>query len=327
MIAQQASAILIGMRRPHLWGLPLCWIFAACAGGPLSGKHSAFHTRTVAITETSGAGKQGTAISAAFSRHLEQAGIRSFLLEETDEVLAGSAMSLPKDPNPRLLQEIRRVTSAEAVAILALDGARRWVDVTVLDARDGAVLLSAKEHPAGEKFKSINEVAGAAAKALSLVPGERGTAPEARPRSNGGAGQTTLGIGVNVVGGQLDYQPTQETRLELRYQLGKSGAGAEKVAANVFGVRAYRLFRAQTEMRPYLGLDASYVAAKESIGSRKASGGAGGAFIGIERRIFSRLWLGVDAGPYFVYLSEKTSSTHQSNLEFVANTSLIFYLF
>lgn len=285
-------------------------------------------TRTAAVAAFVGEAEQHPQLSSAFAQRLELEGVRAVCLEAADPVLAASVLTLKTGPQRRLLQEIRRVTGAESVILLEMEASRRAIGVTVWDTRSALRLHEERTPSGGAPFKSQEAAASAASAAVSnLFKARRPLSSDSPERESDGAEGSTFGIGVNVLGGQLSYQPTSATRAELRYQTGKNGSGADRVTSSIAGLRGYRLFWIGNATRPYLGLEAAYVATKESAGGRALTGAAGGAFIGFERRLLSRLWIGIDAGPYLVHLREKTSGTKDTSLEFVANTSLSLRLF
>lgn len=179
-----------------------------------------------------------------------------------------------------------------------------------------------------KRFKTVGGVADAdRAMAPLLKSGARrrddGSSIEDSP---GQEPPATLGLGVNDLGGQLAYQPTPRTRLELRYQIGKNGSGSDQVSASAVGLRGYLLSWTDGATHPYLGLEAAYLMGRDRS-SHSVVGEAGGAFIGIERRLTRRLSIEVDAGPYFLYLRENEFHMTDASLQFVANTSLMFFIF
>lgn len=132
-----------------------------------------FRARTVAVAATRGARGKGVEISRELVARLEGLGLNASALEESDSVLAGSAIGLEAARNPRLLDEIRRATGADAVVFLSLDPTWRSLEVSALDARTGDAVLRAAEHPRGDAFASASEVAEAASRALSPLASER----------------------------------------------------------------------------------------------------------------------------------------------------------
>ncbi|HEX4047047.1 MAG TPA: hypothetical protein VH309_04410 [Elusimicrobiota bacterium] len=126
-----------------------------------------FRAKVLAIAATRGAGAKGPALAAELARRLAAGGIRAPSLEDADSVLAGTAMSLDIAADPRVLAEIRRATGADGVVFLSLDPDWRSLDVSVLDAVTGDVVLRATAHPEGKSFETIDAAASAAAEALS----------------------------------------------------------------------------------------------------------------------------------------------------------------
>lgn len=144
-----------------------------------------FRAKVLAIAATRGAGAKGVELSRALARRLQAGGIRAAALEESDSVLAGSALGLDAASDPRVLAEIRRATGADGIVFMSLDPNWRTLDVSVLDAETGDVVLRAAARPSGEAFESADDAAAAAAEALSgLAPERRKAAAAARGRTD-----------------------------------------------------------------------------------------------------------------------------------------------
>lgn len=158
-------------------------LLAACSSSEradtLSGSPS-FRARAVAVAATRGSRGKGVEISRALVKRLEDAGLSASALEEADSVLAGSAVGLEAAANPRLLDEIRRATGADAVVFLSLDPSWRSLDVSALDARTGDAVLRSAAHPRGDAFSGPAEIAEAAARALAPLAAERRKARPSR---------------------------------------------------------------------------------------------------------------------------------------------------
>ena len=83
--------------------------------------------------------------------------------------------------NPRLLDEIRRATGADAIVFLSLDPSWRALEISALDARTGDAVLRSAAHPKSAAFEGAGEIADAAARALSSLAGERRAVRTSRP--------------------------------------------------------------------------------------------------------------------------------------------------
>ena len=140
-----------------------------------------FRARTVAVAATRGSRGKGVEISRALVSRLEGLGLTASALEESDSVLAGSALSLEAARSPRLLDEIRRATGADAIVFLSLDPNWRSLEIAALDARTGDAVLRSVAHPRGEAFSAPAEIADAAARALATLAAERRTPKASRP--------------------------------------------------------------------------------------------------------------------------------------------------
>jgi hypothetical protein len=162
---------------------------SACALGTgrveILSQAPSFRAKVLAIAATRGAGPKGVELSRALARRLEAGGIRTAALEESDSVLAGSALGLDVASDPRVLAEIRRATGADGIVFLTLDPNWRALDVSVLDAVTGDAVLRATARPSGEAFETAEDAAAAAAEALSgLAPERRKAAAAALNKSD-----------------------------------------------------------------------------------------------------------------------------------------------
>jgi hypothetical protein len=150
---------------------------SACALGSgrveTTSQAPSFRAKVLAIAAARGAGPKGAALGRALAARLQAGGIRAAALEESDSVLAGAALGLDVASDPRVLAEIRRATEADGIVFLSLDPNWRTLDVSVLDAETGDVVLRATARPAGDAFESPDEAAAAAAEALSALAPER----------------------------------------------------------------------------------------------------------------------------------------------------------
>ena len=156
----------------HGW-LAAAALLSACSFG--SGKIEtlsrapSFRAKVLAIAATRGAGPKGVELARALARRLEAGGVKASALEESDSLLAGAALGLEIGGDPRVLDEVRRATGADGIVFLTLDPNWRTLDVSVLDAATGDVVLRATARPSGEAFESIDGAAAAAAAALSRL--------------------------------------------------------------------------------------------------------------------------------------------------------------
>jgi len=148
-------------------------------------------------------------------------------------------------------------------------------------------------------------------------------------------------IGINDLGGQLRFHLNPRWALEGRFLTGSASSDVGTVHANVFGVRGYRFFEERRRFRFYAGLEGAYVRTSlQSVntvnnpnsvatisGFGDTSGYAMGGFGGIEFRLFKRVALDLDIGPYMIGLKEKVTGVSDGTLDFVANTAINVYLF
>ncbi len=156
-------------------------LFAACS--PVSDRFDtlsaapSFRAKSVAVAATRGARGKGVEIARALVAKLEAQGLRASALEESDSILAGSALGLETAMNPRVLDEIRRATGADAVVFLSLDPDWRSLDVSALDARTGDAVLRTAVRPRATAFAGAAEIADGAGRALAALHAERRPRP------------------------------------------------------------------------------------------------------------------------------------------------------
>jgi hypothetical protein len=150
-----------------------------------------------------------------------------------------------------------------------------------------------------------------------------------------------VSIGFNNLGGQLRFHFRRDWAVEQRFLMGEASSNVGTVHANVFGLRGYRFFEERHRWRFYAGIEGDYVHTSlrsvdttnnpNSIatisGFGETSGYAVGGFGGVELRLFRRLGLDFDVGPYIIGLKEKVTQASDSTLDFVANTAINVYLF
>ena len=135
-----------------------------------------------------------------------------------------------------------------------------------------------------------------------------------------------LAVGINYIGGQIDYDFTPNVRGELRLVTGSQASPSGTVSSRTFGARAYRLF-GSSATRFYCGAELAYVKASQRGSVYRVTGAAGGGFIGMERKFARRAAVGVDAGPYFFSLREAATNASETTFDFVLNTYVLLYLF
>ncbi len=140
-----------------------------------------FRAKSAAIAATRGARGKGLDIARELSRRLEAVGLPARALEESDSVLAGSSVGVEAALNPRLLDEIRGATGADAIIFLSLDPSWRSLEVVAVDARSGDAVLRAPVSPRGDAFASPAEIAAAAARILAPISAERRAPRASRP--------------------------------------------------------------------------------------------------------------------------------------------------
>jgi hypothetical protein len=167
--------------------LPAVLLLAACAPAArndvLSNSPS-FRAKTMAVAATRGSRGKGGEISSELVKRLGASGIAASALEESDSVLAGAAVGLDS-MNPRMLDEIRRATGADAVVFLSLEPDWSKLEIAAVDARTGDAVHRSTAKPRGAAFADAAEIAAAAARALAPLAAEhrapRATRPDEPP--------------------------------------------------------------------------------------------------------------------------------------------------
>jgi hypothetical protein len=150
-----------------------------------------------------------------------------------------------------------------------------------------------------------------------------------------------IAYGINDLGEQLRIHLFRDWAAEFRYLRGTASSDLGTVHANVFGLRGYRFFPEHRRFRLYAGLEGDYVKTSlssidtsnnpSSIGTISGfgdtSGYAFGGFGGIEFRLWRRIAIDLDIGPYMIGLQEKVTKVSDTTLDFVGNTAINVYLF
>ncbi|MFI5347219.1 MAG: hypothetical protein ACHQ51_12670 [Elusimicrobiota bacterium] len=169
------------MRRFSVLGVVL--VIAACAPGSsrvsTASSSPSFRAKTVAVASVRGGRNKGVDVARALAARLESDGIHAAALEESDSVLAGSALGMDIASDPRVLAEVRRATGADAIAFLTLAPGWRSLEIVALDLATGEPVLRSTARPKGAAFETADEVAAAAAGALSFMAPRRARAAAA----------------------------------------------------------------------------------------------------------------------------------------------------
>jgi len=131
-----------------------------------------FRAKTIAVAATVGARGKSSDLARELVKRLEASGIKASALEESDSVLAGSSVGLDA-MNPRLLDEIRSVTGADAVVFLSLNAGWTALEISAIDARTGDAVHRSVEKPRGGAYADLPAIAAAAARALAPLSVER----------------------------------------------------------------------------------------------------------------------------------------------------------
>lgn len=156
-------------------------LLAACAAGRVETLYRgpAPALTRVAVAGISGPGPLGgdaaaRALAAALARSIE-----AVAAADADTVVGGG-LDMPR-ASAAVLAELRRATGAEAVVFGTVSPRGERLELSVVDARTGELLLRARARPRGAAFASVEEAGAAGAAALAPLARGRGgepTAPE-----------------------------------------------------------------------------------------------------------------------------------------------------
>ena len=151
--------------------------------------------------------------------------------------------------------------------------------------------------------------------------------PKAESRQEPGSDEyrRSLGAGLAFTGPLIRKGFKNNYSAEFHYLFGFAGSSDDDVSAHVFGLRGYRHFRTDKRLQPYAGIESAYILAKTRILS--SSGYALGGFAGVEYYITRRFSIGLDMGPYYVWIKEKDIGASGGGVDFVLSTFVNFYIF
>ncbi|OGS41523.1 MAG: hypothetical protein A2506_06500 [Elusimicrobia bacterium RIFOXYD12_FULL_66_9] len=152
-------------------GLLLLAVLAACSSDRVEtfSRAPAFRATVLAVAGVRGARGKGGEIVQGLASMLGSSGMRCVDLQESDSVLAGSVLSLDAVSNPRLMAEVRRATEADGLAFISMDTSWRFLEIVVLDVRNGEPVLKAEGRPRGEAFATPQEASAVAAEILGVL--------------------------------------------------------------------------------------------------------------------------------------------------------------
>ena len=126
-------------------------------------------------------------------------------------------------------------------------------------------------------------------------------------------GDVTLGL--NYPGAMIGYR-----RANWAFELRGQGQND----TTLFGARVSRLFPlANSRHQLYVGVEGGRFEKKATAAVDKATGGVGGAFVGLETFVTRHVSLAVDVGPYYASASDAGESA--AVFDFVANASVNFH--
>jgi hypothetical protein len=161
--------------------------FLLCSCALLSGRvevlsrESSYHARVLAIAPASGVKRaDAAALARALARRLGSDKIEAVALDESDSVLAGGALTMDMAADPSVRSEVARATKADGIVFLAVEADWRALDVSVIGAATGDIVLHAVARPRGKAFSSPAAAAAGAANALAPLAfrhPERGDLP------------------------------------------------------------------------------------------------------------------------------------------------------
>lgn len=122
-----------------------------------------------------------------------------------------------------------------------------------------------------------------------------------------------LSAGLNYPGISLRYGVSPRGVLELKIQ--------SLPGLTVIGPRYYCFLSEKvTRFNPYYGFELDVIPFSGTIS--RGTGYAGEAFIGVNEYFSKKIFLGIDIGPAYVYLSDLDTLESAAGLDFVMNLSL-----
>lgn len=133
-----------------------------------------------------------------------------------------------------------------------------------------------------------------------------------------------LGIGFAYTGGLLRWGFKEVWSVEAHYLFGSAGSNDSDVKAQVYGSRGYRYFRPDKRLQFFAGPEVGYITAKSSV--LKTTGYIVGGFAGMEYYLTRRFSIGLDLGPYYTHVKEKSINFSDSGMDFILNSFLTFYI-
>ena len=135
-----------------------------------------------------------------------------------------------------------------------------------------------------------------------------------------------LSLGLGYTGALIRYRIKSRWSLEGHYLVGKTSSDDGDVSSRAIGLRALRHFHPERNLQWYVGADASFLSA-ESDHFKSSSGFGAGGFGGLEHYVLPRLSITLDAGPYYIQITQRSGGDSDSGIDFVLHTSLNFHLF
>jgi hypothetical protein len=161
----------------NFWFCAMTFLPLACAGVTSRVEKitqaASFHPSRVAIAAAHDARGKGVEMSRVLAQRLQSTGLQAVVLEESDSVVAGALLGVDVAADPHLIAEIRRATEADGIVFMNLEPNWQSMDIVVLNAMNGELVLRAKVKPQGDTFSSVEDVVAAAAKSLSGLTGRK----------------------------------------------------------------------------------------------------------------------------------------------------------
>jgi len=122
-----------------------------------------------------------------------------------------------------------------------------------------------------------------------------------------------IAVGINYPGISVQYGVSPRGVLELKIQ--------SLPGLTVIGPRYYCFLSEKvTSFNPYYGFELDAIPFSGTIS--RGTGYAGEAFIGVNEYLSKKIFMGVDIGPAYVYLSDLDTLEKSAGVDFVLNLSL-----
>ena len=140
-------------------------------------------------------------------------------------------------------------------------------------------------------------------------------------------------VGVDYIGGELDYGFKQVWSVEIRVLTDKTASDFGDLRTYAMGLCLDRHFRTDQKLQYYVGVEGAYIYSALKTGGYSSAheyssnGESFGIYGGIEYYLLRRLSVTFDMGPFYTLVKERTSQMTNNGVDFVFNSAVRFYIF